>query len=415
MPKPQNHDFERDLSLKDLLLGIDKPRLEAALHTLLGVPPAIFNPQGECLLGSPDPVQHAASQPLYGELEPIGQIAAAIPPNRLKAAADLVTLLLRTNARYLMASDLHLQTQQADFEELQRRHSALEQSEQRYKALAETLELRVKQQIATIEQTQLKLYETEKLASVGRLAAGIAHEINNPIGFIRSNLTTATSYLASLDNIGALLPACQDIGTLKAAWQTEDMDFIQQDMRDILNESIGGTERITAIVKDLKSFSRVDETEWEEADINSIIQQTCHVAAAELRGKAKLQLDLGSIPLLRCHPGELGQVLLSVLMNAVDAMGSPGEIQCRTALQNGRIVIEIRDNGRGIAEADMPHIFDPFFTTKEVGKGMGLGLSVSMNIVKAHRGTLEITSRPNAGTKVTISLPVIRPDATVAD
>lgn len=406
MDTDTGHDFERDLNLQDLLLGIDKQRLATALQTLLGAPIAIFDPRGACLLGASEPTNDMPGLPLYGELEPIGTIAAAVPQDRLKAAADLLKLLLHTNARYLMASDLHLQTQQDDFDELQRRHKALEQSELRYKTLAETLEIRVQQQVKTIENTQLKLYETEKLASVGRLAAGIAHEINNPIGFIRSNLTTARSYLDSLTKIGDLLPSCQDIAALKTAWQREDMDFIRQDMRDILAESISGTERIAAIVKDLKGFSRVDETEREEADLNVLIRQVCNVAAAELRGKAELQLDLGALPLLHCHPGELGQVFLSILLNAADAMSARGSIRWRTAFQDNRIVIEVRDTGRGIAEADMPRIFDPFFTTKEVGKGMGLGLSVSRNIVQAHGGDLTLESRPDTGTRVTISLPV---------
>ncbi|MCK9607909.1 MAG: HAMP domain-containing histidine kinase [Methylomonas sp.] len=408
MSKESDHDFERDLSLNELLHGIDKQRLETALHTLLNAPLAIFNQQGECLLGAPEQAKDAISQPLYGELEPIGRLTAAIPQDRLKAATALITLLLRANARYLMASDLHLQTQQADFEELQRRHTALEQSEQRYKALAENLELRVQQQVKTIESAQLKLYETEKLASVGRLASGIAHEINNPIGFIRSNLTTACSYLDALKKIGAMLPSCQDMSALKSAWQQADMDFIQQDMQDILAESIDGTERIAAIVKDLKGFSRIDETAREEADLNMLIRQVCHVATAEWRDKAELHLDLGVLPLLHCHPGELGQVFLSVLMNAVDATTVLGNIHLRTAFQDNQITIEVRDNGRGITETDMPHIFDPFFTTKEVGKGMGLGLSVSRNIVQAHGGNLTIKSRPT-GTRVTISLPVKPP------
>ncbi|MCQ8103061.1 ATP-binding protein [Methylomonas sp. SURF-2] len=406
MNSDTEHDFERDLSLADLLRGIDKQRLESALQALLGTAFAVSDHNGEYLLGAADLAGDAPSLALYGELEPIGQISAAIPQNRLKAAADLIRLLLRANARYLMASDLHLQTQQADFEELQRRHKALEQSEQRYKALAETLEIRVRQQVKTIENTQLKLYETEKLASVGRLAAGIAHEINNPIGFIRSNLSTAAGYLTALNRIDELLQTCADLSSLKAAWQREDMPFIQQDMQDILQESIGGAERIAAIVKDLKGFSRVNDADWEDADLNQLIRQVCNVAAAELRDKAEVYLDLSQLPLLHCHPGELGQVFLSLLMNAVDAMAAPGKIRIRSACRENRIVIDIRDNGRGIPASDMSHIFDPFFTTKDVGKGMGLGLSVARNIVKAHQGDLEIKSQPNVGTLVSISLPL---------
>lgn len=400
------NDFERELTLQDLLRGIDSRRLLAALQGLLGAEVAIFDTRGTCLAGDPETKETTPGMPLVGELEPIGAIAAAAQPAQLQAAADLVTLLLRANARYLMASDLHLQTQRADFEELQSRHVALEKSERRFKALAETLEQRVKQQVKTIESTQIKLYESEKLASIGRLAAGVAHEINNPIGFIRSNLSAASSYLDSLNKIGSLVESGASAAMLQAAWQAEDMPFLQRDLRDILDESLSGADRIAAIVKDLKGFSRINEAADENADINQIIRQVCHVAAAELRGKADVVLDLGEIPPLHCHPVELGQVFLSVLMNAVDAVTTGGKIQFRTRLKEDRICIDVRDNGCGMPDSILTHIFDPFFTTKEVGKGMGLGLTVCLNIVKAHDGSMEIKSKPNQGTLVGIRLPL---------
>ncbi|MDD1620911.1 MAG: ATP-binding protein [Methylococcaceae bacterium] len=400
------NNFDRELTLKDLLLGIDSHRLLTDLQGLLDAPVAILDSQGICLVGEPLASESTASLALVVELESIGKITADAPVPRLQAATDLVTLLLRINARYLMASDLHMQTQQADFDELQRRHIALEKSEQRYKALAETLEQRVKQQVKTIESAQIKLYESEKLASVGRLAAGVAHEINNPIGFIRSNLSTASSYLESLNKIDALVESGASAAELRTVWHAEDMAFLQKDLRDILDESINGTDRIAAIVRDLKGFSRINEEVDENADINQIIRQVCNVAAAEIRGKAEVLLDLGEIPLLHCHPGELGQVFLSLLMNGVDAMSSVGKIQFRTRLKEDRIHIDVRDNGCGMPESVLTHIYDPFFTTKEVGKGMGLGLTVCLNIIKAHDGGMEIKSKPNQGTLVSIILPV---------
>lgn len=400
------NDFDRELTLQELLRGIDSRRLLTALQGLVDAPVAIIDRQGVCLVGEPVATETASSMALVVELEAIGTLTAEVPPRQLQAAADMVTLLLRTNARYLMASDLHIQTQRADFEELQRRHAALEKSEQRYKALAETLEQRVKQQVKTIESAQIKLYESEKLASVGRLAAGVAHEINNPIGFIRSNLSTASSYLESLNKMDALVESGVSPAALQAAWHAEDMAFLQLDLRDILNESINGIDRIAAIVKDLKGFSRIDEAADEHADINQIIRQVCNVAAAEICGKAEVLLDLGEIPLLHCHPGELGQVFLSLLMNGIDAMTSAGKIQFRTRLKEDRILIEVRDNGCGIPESELTHIFDPFFTTKDVGKGMGLGLTVCLNIIQAHGGGMEIKSKPNYGTLVSIVLPV---------
>ncbi|QPK64294.1 two-component sensor histidine kinase [Methylomonas sp. LL1] len=400
------NDFERELALDDLLRGIDGRRLLSALQGLLNAPLAIFDTKGVRLLGETEVTREAPCLPIIVELEAIGSLNADVAPQHLQAAAELLTLLLRTNARYLMASDLHLQTQRADYEELQRRHLALAKSEQRYKALSETLEQRVEQQVKTIESAQLKLYESEKLASVGRLAAGIAHEINNPIGFIRSNLTTAVGYLESLKKIGVLFEASANTAALRAAWQAEDMAFVQQDMQDILNESIQGTERIAAIVKDLKGFSRINDSARESADLNQIIRQICNIAIAELRDKVKLSLDLAVLPPFYCQPGELGQAFLNLLINSVDSINTTGMIQFRTYSKDQRIHIEVRDNGCGIAETDLPHVFDPFFSTKEVGKGMGLGLTVCRNIIQAHGGNLAIKSKPNVGTLVSIVLPL---------
>ncbi|MGZ5001549.1 MAG: sensor histidine kinase [Methylomonas sp.] len=404
-PTTTENDFERELTLQDLLRGIDSSRLLAALQTLLDAPAAIIDPDGSLLAGEPL-APAAPSAALCGELETIGKLAANVPPAKIQAAAKMVELLLRANARYLMAADLHIQTQRTDFEELQRRHDALEKSEQRYKALAETLEQRVKQQVKTIESAQLKLYESEKLASVGRLAAGIAHEINNPIGFIRSNLSTAASYVESLHRIGSLIASGADAVALQNAWREEDMDFLQQDLRDIFEESIAGADRIAAIIKDLKSFSRIDEGGEENADINQILMQVCRVAAAELHGKIEVVLDLGEIPPVRCHPGDLGQAFLSLLINAIDAITGAGKIQIRTCLKAGHICIDVRDSGCGIPESALPNVFEPFFTTKDIGKGVGLGLTVCRNIIQAHNGSLAIKSKPGVGTLVSIVLPL---------
>lgn len=406
MPTIRVNDFEREPTLKDLLRGIDSQRLSRALQALIMAPVAIIDSYGNCLAGEPAATEKTPSRDLLSEVEAIGKIAAKAEPQQLQAAADIVMILLRANARYLMASDLHIQTQREDFEELQRRHKALEISEQRYKALSETLEQQVQQQVKTIESAQIKLYKIEKLASVGRLAAGVAHEINNPIGFIHSNLSTALSYLDSLNKICTLVESDVSGDTLRIAWQEENMPFLQQDLKDILNESLQGAERIAAIVKDLKGFSRIHQAEEESADINQIIRQMCNVAAAEFRDKAEVVLDLGEIPPLHCHPAELGQVFLSLLVNAIDAMATPDIIQLSTRLREGRICIQVRDHGCGIPESALPHIFEPFFTTKEVGEGMGLGLTVCFNIIQAHGGTLEIESTPDQGTLVSITLPV---------
>jgi len=177
-------------------------------------------------------------------------------------------------------------------------------------------------------------------------------------------------------------------------------------MKDILSECIQGTSRISAIVKDLKGFSRIDQADYEPAHINDILRQVCHLASAELENKAKVVMDLGEIPILKCHAGQLGQVFLGLLLNAVDAISENGKILIRTRLNGDDIEIIFKDNGCGIAESTLRHVFDPFFTTKEVGQGIGLGLTVCLDIIKSHGGTMEISSRQREGTLISIALPI---------
>ncbi|MDD2759880.1 MAG: ATP-binding protein [Methylomonas sp.] len=399
-------DFDRELTLQELLRGIDVNKLSSALQALLHAPVAVIDNKETHLFGSENCSTSAPRVALIAELEAIGYLTADADSASLQAARDILMLLLRSNARYLIASDLHLKTQLDDFEELQRRHAALEVSEQRYKALAQTLEQRVGEQVKTIEKARIKVFASEKLASVGRLAAGIAHEINNPIGFIHSNLNAISSYLESLDKIGTLVESGAGSADIRATWQREDMTFLQQDLKDILAECIAGTTRIAAIIRDLKGYSRVDQADYQSANVNDILRQVSNIAKAEVGNKARILLDLGEIPNLNCQAGLLGQVFLGLLLNAADAIAENGKILLRTRLDDKRICIDVRDNGHGIPEEALQHIFDPFFTTKEVGTGMGLGLTVCLDIVKSHGGQLEIKSKPGKGTLVSIALPL---------
>lgn len=411
LASPENStfgDFDRELSLEELLSGVNRKRLLEILEGVLEVPVYILDSQGHCLLGEPD-AEIVAGTPIYGELEPIGRIYANAPADKLKTAGALIQLVLYTNARYLMASDIHLQTQRADYEELQRKHAALEQSELRYKNLAESLEERVKQQVKTIQATQLKLYESEKLASVGRLAAGMAHEINNPLGFIRSNLSCAKSYLESLANIDRLMKSLEvTADTLQKAWTEEEMGNIQEDLQDIFQESIEGVERIAAIIKDLKGFSCINELpDTGRTDINEIIRQTCSIAVPQLPKDIKViqQLD-SNIPDLDCDAASLGQVFHHLLLNAADAISGSGKILFKTSVRANKLLIEVRDTGSGIADSVLPNIFDAFYTTKEIGKGKGLGLTVCHHVVNVHGGEIKIKTKPGQGTLVLVILPI---------
>ncbi len=410
MMNEQFSAFDQEFSLQQLLAGINTEKLLLALQHCMLAPVAILDNQNQTLLSSEQFDTKASSDyaklAIIDELETIGYIQSPSSSDKLEAAGQLIQLILFCNKRYLLASSLHIQTQQDDYEELQRRHTALEQSEKKYKALAESLDIKVTKQVKTIEKAQVKLYESEKLASVGRLAAGVAHEINNPIGFIRSNLSSAHSYLNSFKKLNEAFSAGASSSYLQHLWQEENLQYMEEDLNDIINESIEGVDRVADIIKDLKSFSRVNDADEEVENINKIIRQTCHVAESQVKEKLQIILELGDIPAIFCQPAQLGQLFLNLLLNAADAMAEKGKIRFKTYLKETHICIEIRDNGCGIEESDLSHIFEPFFTTKEVGKGIGLGLTVCLNIVQAHQGELAVVSKPLRGSLVTILLPV---------
>ena len=402
--------FDHEFTLQELFTGVNKEKLIKALNSLIEPPVRILDIKGDCLFTDESFANNNQSPvlktPLYGELEPIGFLEAPSSLESLKSASVLIQLILYSNSRYLLASGLHIQTQRDDYQELQRRHAALEKSEAQYKALAESLDQRVKQQVKTIEATQIKLYESEKLASVGRLAAGVAHEINNPIGFIKSNLSSAQSYLDPLNKLHDLLNSTASIDRVQQIWQQYNLEFMHEDLSDIFAESIDGVDRVAAIISDLKGFSRINDTEEKDADINQIIRQMCHVSTPQLQEKLEVILDLGEIPLTYCRPAELGQAFLNLLLNAIDSILDKGTIHIKTLIRDTKLCIEIKDSGCGITESDLPLIFDPFFTTKDVGQGIGLGLTVCLNIIKAHNGSLNVKSNQGHGTIVTILLPI---------
>ena len=262
--------FDREWQLGELLDGPLLEQFGANLRTLLASELAISDAAGQTLWGIAPP--NAQRLPLILELEPIGYLLGhASDSGRLTAARNLLLGLLRAEVRFRMASSLHLEAVAEDFESLRREHARLSESEARYKALSAELEERVRQQVAVLEERQQMLYQAEKLASVGQLAAGMAHEINNPLGFVRSNLSTFTKYLEKLGELKTAL------GEDLAAWQTLDLDFVLEDGVDLLQESAKGLERIARIVADLKSFSNVDRASEEFTDLNDCLQQAASI------------------------------------------------------------------------------------------------------------------------------------------
>lgn len=268
--------------------------------------------------------------------------------------------------------------------------------------------------ITQLQQAQAQLLQSEKMAAVGQLAAGVAHEINNPIGFINSNISSLASYAAGLfslidayekleSEIPAGLPERRVVENVR---KEVELDYLRQDIPDLLRESGEGLARIKRIVADLKDFAHVDESDWQEADINGGLESTLNVVWSELKYKAKVIKELGELPRVRCIPSQINQVLMNLLVNAAQAIETSGTITLRTRVVEGNVQIEISDTGHGIPDTVQKRIFEPFFTTKPVGKGTGLGLSISWDIIKRHNGRIEVQSRPGDGTAFTITLPI---------
>lgn len=265
-----------------------------------------------------------------------------------------------------------------------------------------------------LEEAHNQLLQAEKMSAVGQLAAGIAHEINNPVGFVNSNLGTLSGYIAKLLQ---LIDAYRQLADTCPPGQPEaqqarhlikelDLAFLREDAITLLNESKDGLERVKRIVADLKDFSRTDEAKWQLADIHTSLDSTLNVIANELKYKATIIKDYGALPEIMCMPFQLNQVFMNLLVNAAHAIKEHGTITLRTACTDDTVWIEIEDSGVGIPAENLKRIFEPFFTTKPVGKGTGLGLSVSYGIIQKHKGTIEVHSELDKGTTFRVTLPI---------
>lgn len=272
--------------------------------------------------------------------------------------------------------------------------------------------------IEKLQQTQAQLLQSEKMASIGQLAAGIAHEINNPVGFVNSNMGTLRNYVATLLNVIAeyekiiqkvSLNAAAVITSATQIKEDADLDFLQEDIVQLIRESMEGLTRVKEIVQSLKDYSRVGETSWQYADLHQGLNSTLTIAGNEFKHKASIEKAYGVLPPVKCVAPELNQVFMNLIVNASQAIKDTGVITIRTGCENDWVKIEICDSGEGIPAENLTRIFEPFFTTKPVGKGTGLGLSLSYNIIAKHGGRIEVESEVGKGTCFVIHLPVNGP------
>ncbi|WP_114971457.1 ATP-binding protein [Rhodoferax ferrireducens] len=278
------------------------------------------------------------------------------------------------------------------------------------------------QLINQLQEAQAQLLQSEKMASIGQLAAGIAHEINNPIGFVNSNMGALKGYVDTLceltDSFNQSVQGRSGQEELKAEIaqlrKQADYEFLKDDAADLVKESLDGLKRVKDIVQSLKDFAHIGETDWQLADLHAGIDSTLTIAANEFKYKATLQKAYGTMPQVKCLASQLNQVFMNLIVNAAHAIQDKGVITIRTGSENDWVWVEIGDNGCGMPPEIMNRIFEPFFTTKPVGKGTGLGLSLSYNIVAKHGGRIEVASELGTGTRFTVHLPVNQIVATSA-
>lgn len=278
-----------------------------------------------------------------------------------------------------------------------------------------------------VQKQATMIVQAEKMASIGLLAAGVAHEINNPLAYVRSNLSISKKYftqiVALLEKYGALeryIASSSDFDqTIQQLLQElaedkneSEINFILDDLDDIFDESLDGVNRIRDIVRDLKIFSRVDESEYKSFNLNDALDSTLKILKGEIKHKTRVTKNYGNIPWIKCYPQKISQVLMNLLLNAVQAIEDNGTIELTTrSIQAGRrdsdrfVEIIVSDTGCGIPEGNLKKLFDPFFTTKPVGTGTGLGLSIVYEIIKSHGGSIEVNSDEGQGSQFRILLP----------
>lgn len=260
-----------------------------------------------------------------------------------------------------------------------------------------------------IKETQAKLVHTGKMASLGQLVAGVAHELNNPIGFIYSNMTHLREYSEKLvDLVGV---AEKSPKKLSEAKEEADFDYMVEDLPRLITSCEDGARRTRDIVLGLRNFSRLEEAALKEVDVEEGLQNTLRLLSGELKNRIKVHEEFSGIPHVTCYPSQLNQVFMNILSNAAQAIEGDGEIFIRTrSIGSDKVEIEIEDTGKGMDEETRSKIFDPFFTTKGLGTGTGLGLSISYGVIEKHKGEIHVESEPGKGTKFRLILPIAGPE-----
>lgn len=355
------------------------------------------------------------------EGEEIGFISAAFPASFQDAHCNALFLIAYTalasiaksSVKRMLTAELHTTVVQQSYDEMLEANRLITASEQKYKELALTLEQKVNERTAELKRAMSSLLQQETMASIGQLAAGIAHEINNPIGFIKSNLSTLSKYIKNLLELlqwHEQAAAAAGYGDKADALRRKlKIDLIIADLNDLISQSIDGAERVRKIVSNLKDFSHVDETRSRDINIAEELDNTLSVLSHEINKRgARINRDYSDTCPAYGNPALIGQLFVNLLMNALQSR-EEGVVITASVFQSGEVIsVSVRDNGKGIPQEIIGRLFEPFFTTKEVGKGTGMGLTVVYDIVKSFGGTISVESVPGEGTCFTATFPCRR-------
>jgi signal transduction histidine kinase len=385
-------------------------------------------PEGDSLQGHSDGCC-TALHPIAYEMEIIGYMAVGGPgraKHRLaeagRAAVNLFKQLMRLKHQTMLTSSLHGLVIEESYAELKEKAEQLALSEEKYRNLSANLEIEVHKKTEEIRTAHAHMMQQEKMAAIGQLSAGMAHEINNPLGFIHSNLTTLKSYAEDLTTLmqhyRRLAELCKapDLGGLPESVkeqsmaigkseQTLDGAFLLEDIPVLVDESLAGAQRIKKIVKDLKAVARPGETGKEQINIHESLDAVLTIVQNRIGSRISVCKSFRPVPRLYGYPQEISQIWLNLILNALDALGSQGTLTIHTRTDHHQVVVGISDTGKGIAQSDLSKIYDPFFTTKEVGQGTGLGLHLVYHLITKHHGRIQVQSTVGQGTTFTVFLP----------
>jgi signal transduction histidine kinase len=401
----------------------DMPGLEQGVPNASPVPSIV-----------PDGSQGMVRVDLVHELETIGYLVletagdAPAADERLPAlgrfTARMINRMIHLNYRNRMTAGLHGQVVADSYASLKKKAAQLARSEEKYRLLAQNLEIEVQKKTREIDATQLRMLQQEKMASIGQLAAGMAHEINNPVGFVISNLNTLkitsgdlatlighyrqfTAILSGKPTDGGTIRQIRErMAAIDRVIEEIDLDFILADTGSLIEESLDGAKRVKIIVQNLKDFTHPSVDTAESVDINDCLDTTLAILSSYAMPDVRIIRQYGAIPRVSCCLREINQVFFNILKNAFQAVGDRGEITLGTTADGRAVSVCIADTGPGIEQKHLARIFDPFFTTREVGSGTGLGLFQAYSTVKGSGGSIMVDSTAGKGSTFTVTIPM---------